>query len=463
MRLLVSSLEFLKHYLSEESLQIRRVLLKQRIMKISRDHHINRVIRTDHYMSLFSRILDKALRQHGRGFKPTRSELLVHESLASISKIAQKKVHLQFIDELNDTRRILHHQKRLGRLRSPNKPRSTMQDPLAKGSSPNAHLRSRNKENRNENVRILVNKAENSRGTQQKPGHPGKRMKRGVSCVERLRKHASDSRIGPVLKRQPFSLNMDGNLRIREKIKRVLQTTFGSGKKGFWGLQSQKKEQPKKKPLFLNQEIAKRFSKTSENNKRLRAQATENRVNRSRDRSLNAHRRPRDSDREKQNQAKNRPKTKSRSKAKKRRRAGHFPPNFIDWRLELKQNQKIHKSFERLFKRGRLRGQVKRNQKKTEKKRKIHFYMLKKNNLVGENFVISSVEQSFLLKHIVLFSIVKNNLFYRLTKINFNYSDKDVNMKGSLTRLAGQHAALLLVSRGRTRGRQVPGFERCAR
>lgn len=457
MRLLVSSTSFLKEYLTEESRSTKRALLKKKILKIARNNDIKQVIRTDYYMSLFTKITDKALRQLGEGFKPTRSEILAQNNIRLISEIAQKMVRSQFIDELTQTRRILRHQQRLGRLKSPRKKRLILEDPLAKGSSPSAHMRVKNKENENKNmdkrVQLKMFKTKEFGDSIQL----GKKMKRGASCVEKMRSYASESKIGQMLKRQPFSLNLEGNLRIRDKIKRVLQTTFGSGKNGFLKLDMTKGNSKKKKPLFLNQEIAKRFSKTSEMNQRVEQKGPNAKEDETRNRSLRIRSR-------KKIQAKvdtRKPKSQQKPKSKKngKRRTGHFPKNFIDWKMELKQNQKIQKSFERLFKRGKLRGQVKLNRKKSEKKRKIHFYMLKKNNLVGENFVISSVEQNFLLKHIVLFSIVKNNLFYRLTKINFSYSEKDVNMKGKLTRFPRKFATFLLLSRRRTRGDEIPRFK----
>lgn len=104
-------------------------------------------------------------------------------------------------------------------------------------------------------------------------------------------------------------------------------------------------------------------------------------------------------------------------------------PRFIDWGYELRKGLKMKKNFQRMARRA-SRPRVKKELMNKKMKNKIHFYMLKKNNLMEDNFVISAKEENFLLKHIVLFSIVKYNLFQRLQKISFKYTKKDVNMKG---------------------------------
>ena len=99
--------------------------------------------------------------------------------------------------------------------------------------------------------------------------------------------------------------------------------------------------------------------------------------------------------------------------------------------------KKIKRTSDKLVSKGKNLESVESRKSRMGKlkgkgKNQIHFYMLKKNNLTGDNFVISSIEQNFLLKHIVLFSIVKNNLYYRLQKINFTFTKKDVNIRGEL-------------------------------
>ena len=104
-------------------------------------------------------------------------------------------------------------------------------------------------------------------------------------------------------------------------------------------------------------------------------------------------------------------------------------PRFIDWGYELRKGLNMKKRFQRMARKS-SRPKVVKEPVNKKMKNKIHFYMLKKNNLMEDNFVISAREENFLLKHIVLFSIVKYNLFQRLQKISFKYTKKDVNMKG---------------------------------
>jgi hypothetical protein len=191
----------------------------------------------------------------------------------------------------------------------------------------------------------------------------------------------------------------------------------------------------KPKPLFLNPNIKKKFIQSNKSNKLISMNSSSKNDIPKYHKSLCINKRKTTQTKPKRvtlnpkitlkKSALNRPKTKKKELL--------FPSNFIDWKQELKHNLKIKKSFERLITRGKYKGQYKRNRDKSKnkKKKKIHFYMLKKSNLVGENFIISSIEQNFLLKHIVLFSIVKNNYYYRLTKINFNYTEQDVNIKGN--------------------------------
>ena len=108
-------------------------------------------------------------------------------------------------------------------------------------------------------------------------------------------------------------------------------------------------------------------------------------------------------------------------------------PRFIDWGYELRKGLNMKKRFQRMARKA-SRPKVAKEPVNKKMKNKIHFYMLKKNNLMEDNFVISAREENFLLKHIVLFSIVKYNLFQRLQKISFKYTKKDVNMKGGRTR-----------------------------
>lgn len=129
---------------------------------------------------------------------------------------------------------------------------------------------------------------------------------------------------------------------------------------------------------------------------------------------------------------------KKKRKSKKISQKNSYDPNIfsskINWNREYLENQKLTHQANLILKRSKsLQNSLKTSSKSTKKKKKsIHFYMLKKNKLLGDNFIISSIEQNFLLKHIVIFSIAKNNYTNRLKKLNFEYHKNDINIKGKI-------------------------------
>jgi hypothetical protein len=433
MNQLVSSVEFLNLYIKECSLLKQRALLKNKILELSRTLNIKEVIQTDYYMSLFAKIITKAIKMHGNGYKLTKSQILENSNIQDIAKRARKIVRYRYIGESLNIQKYLTKNKITGKKKSKSKKKPNSKEKQLQMSQylkNISKLNILNGETKEKNLMSSLLSGNNQLILKSSINN----LKKTGSFIEKPLNSFIKKQSNHVLKRQPFSMNQSENLKYRSQLINVFKKNFKSNnlkllthiKKNSFDINNQKLT----KPLFLNPDIAKRYSQTSQINK-LNGKSAENGRHTLNNVLIKSQRKISKGRISSHNKKSIKRYKNSKSKSENKR-ISHFPQNFIDWRLELKHNNKIKRSFDRLIKRGKYRGQVRLNNKKSnsKKKKQIHFYMLKKSNLVGENFIISSIEQNFLLKHIVLFSIVKNNLFYRLTKINFNYNEKDVNIKG---------------------------------
>ena len=436
MQNLVTNLDFLRLYLSTQSGQQRRTLLKNKIHEISRSFKIKQIIQTDYYMSLFHKVMSKSVLKKGQGYHLTTSEILEENTLESVSAIARRAVRCQFIEEAKAV-----HEKSQGRRRKDNN-----------FLDENNNQREHNKGGQSRNAKEMVKGNQEGRGKKKRRSffksllsNDQKYNLKNLLYNEKVMKNnlkspnlKSNSLVPNGNMRQALSLSIspkiNNKLWVEESLPAKKRLSQQIKQKSIESRHSRKMCQ---KPLFLNPSITKKFLESNQINKSRLMQSLPFSTSQKAHQSLcinKGHQRHSSTLKVSKIPNKNFKKRTKSVQPNNKKQSRLFPPNFIDWKVELKHSLKIQKSFERLITRGKHAGQMCLNRKSNTKKKKkqIHFYMLKKSNLVGENFVISSVEQNFLLKHIVLFSIVKNNLFYRLTKINFNYTEKDVNIKGKI-------------------------------